>query len=76
MKLMPQLWHWITIIWFIVWGRDMLKQEKLNYAGKFESDLSKKEIIKRKRLLFWGRTLFWMGIFFLAIFSAIEFTSS
>ncbi len=72
-RIFPQLWHWITMIFFIVLGKDLLKQEKLAYMDKLNSDLTERVYLKQKRRLFWGRILFWTGIFFLILFSIYEF---
>jgi hypothetical protein len=54
----------------------LLLRETLLFASKKENKLTVLEKKKRKRLLFWGKGLLWLGLPFMIIFMILSFLSS
>jgi hypothetical protein len=67
---------WLLILALMGLGRWLLLRETLLFASKKENKLTVLEKKKRKRLLFWGKGLLWLGLPFMIIFMILSFLSS
>jgi magnesium-transporting ATPase (P-type) len=65
---MSNIWFWLFILSLFALGRYIFETEKLDYAGRNDIELSAFDKKRRRRLLFWGRLLFSIGIPFIILF--------
>ena len=68
LDMMTSMWFWAFILGLLALGRCLFEKVNIDYAGKIESHLNIEEKKRKKRLIFWGRVLFSIGIPFIILF--------